>query len=309
MFGGRSFNSGLHSGFSGRMDNEEFCIVLTEMLERAATRLPCDVVEAIRGSLGDEECPVAIQQLESILENIEVARREDIPLCQDTGLPIFFLDIGTGLDIGFDLIEAIREVVRRATDLIPLRPNVVDPLTRENTLDNTGVNQPVIHVELSPGKSFQVDLMLKGAGSENWSELFMLNPITGLNEVKEVIINSIKRAGGQPCPPTILGIGLGGSADLSQLLAKKALLKPINQDNEDKSLAELESELIKSGNKLDIGPMGLGGNTTLLGVNILKADCHTASLPLALNFQCWAARRARARLIKNKLKIEVPKND
>ncbi|MBS3815600.1 MAG: fumarate hydratase, partial [Hadesarchaea archaeon] len=236
----------------------------------------------------------------------EIAEKEERPICQDTGIPVFFVKLGTELDLNYDLNSVLKKAVKSATKNVPLRPNVVNPLTRENTGDNTGENQPIIHIEAFPGEKFELDLLLKGAGSENWSKLFMMKPTSSLKDVEKVIIDLIKEAGGEPCPPTIVGVGIGGSADTAGLLAKKSLLRPINEQNENEELAELENQITEKANETGIGPMGLGGKTTVLSTNILSADCHTASLPVAVNLQCWADRRARAKLINDELEIEVP---
>ncbi|KXB04513.1 hypothetical protein AKJ48_02325 [candidate division MSBL1 archaeon SCGC-AAA261O19] len=285
---------------------ENFLDNIEEMLKLAATRLPSDVVKALEECKKSEDNPIAIQQFESILENLEIAEREERPICQDTGIPIFFVKLGSEIDLDFDLNSVLKEAVRNATESVPLRPNVVDPLTRENPGDNTGENQPIIHLEIMPGEDLEIDLMLKGAGSENWSKLFTLKPTSTSEDVKEIILKTIEEAGGQPCPPTIVGVGIGGSADAASLLAKRALLRPLDEENEDEALAKLEKKITENANKLGVGPMGLGGKNTVLGVKIAKAGCHTASLPLAVNLQCWAARRSQARLVDDELEIEVP---
>jgi fumarate hydratase subunit alpha len=213
-------------------------------------------------------------------------------MCQDTGIPLFFIrgHHEEGLE------EAIRNGVRRATEEIPLRPNVVDPISRENPGDNVGSGMPHITWEPVGHEVIDIVYMPKGAGSENMSTLGMLNPADGMRGIKEFVLDAVVRAGGKPCPPTIVGVGIGGSSDMAMQLAKRALLRPLDRENEDEGLASLERELKEALNMTGIGPMGLGGRTTVLGVRVASAACHTASLPVAVCMQCWAARRAQARI-------------
>lgn len=277
-----------------------------KMVELAATRLPEDVVKGLEKAKKREENPIAENQLENMLQNLNIAKEENKPICQDTGLPIFFINTNS-TEFGFGLRNVIEESIKNSTELIPLRPNVVDPLSRENSGDNTGEGHPLIHLSFDPEVDFEIELLLKGGGSENWSRLFMLNPTASEKFIKDKIIRTVKKAGGQICPPSIIGIGIGGTADYANLLAKEALLQPLEKQNQNEELAKLEKEITKSINNLGIGPMGLGGKTTTLGTKIKKAGCHTASLPLAINFNCWAARRSRATLKNGSLEIEVPK--
>nr|AGF93086.1 hydro-lyase, Fe-S type, tartrate/fumarate subfamily, alpha subunit [uncultured organism] len=287
------------------VSKEIFLENIVEMLELAATSLPQDVENALEKAREREENTIAQAQLDAILENVEVAREEKIPMCQDTGLPIFFIKKGTKTTLNFDLKKTLENAVKKATEKIPLRPNVVDPLSRKNSNDNTGEKHPLIHTELVKEDKLEVDIMLKGGGSENWSKLFMLNPTTTKQEITEKITNHVKKAGGQVCPPTILGIGIGGTATEANTLAKKTLLKPLNKENT--QLTNLKNKIKKKTNNTKIGPMGLGGKTTVLDVKIEKAGCHTASLPIALNFHCWAARRAKGEFSNGKFDLKVPK--
>jgi fumarate hydratase subunit alpha len=278
---------------------------IVEMLRRAATTLPKDVIEALERSRRRERDKVAILQFECMLKNLELARKLSAPICQDTGIPIFFMKLGTDLKLDFDLIAGLRKAVRGATLSIPLRANLVDPLSRVNTKTNVGDDMPAVHIELMRGKRLEIDLLLKGAGAENWSRLYMLRPSEG-ELIERAVLLTIGEAGGQPCPPTIVGVGIGGSSEVACLLAKKALLRPLEEPNKDRQLARLEHRFTRAANDLGIGPMGLGGKTTVLGVHIEKASCHTASLPVAINLQCWAARRASAKLVGNRMRVEVP---
>ena len=277
-----------------------------EMLSCAATTLPKDVVQALRLCKTNETNKIARLQLDTMLHNLELAKKLRAPICQDTGIQIFFVKLGSELKLSFDINRTLADAVREATQKIPLRANIVDPLSRANTGTNVGEGQPIVHFELVHGKGLQIDLLIKGAGAENWSRLFMLKPTAGEEAIKRAVLLTIEEAAGQPCPPTIVGVGIGGSGDIACLLSKKALLRPLGRKNPDKKLARIEFELKNAANELGIGPMGLGGRTTVLGIRIAKAACHTASLPLAINFQCWAARRASARLVGNKLKVEAP---
>ncbi|MBS7614007.1 fumarate hydratase, partial [Candidatus Bathyarchaeota archaeon] len=211
-----------------------------------------------------------------------------------TGIPVFIVEEGLETPWRADYHRIFTEAVSKATEAIPLRPNVVHPLTRMNTRDNTGFRIPVLHVAKTKGSDIKVSFMPKGAGSENVSSFHMLTPVKTVETIKNIILTRVVEAGGMPCPPTILGVGLGGTSEEAMLMAKKALLRPIGDENKDSEIARFESELLEAVNKTGIGPMGLGGRWTCLDVKIEYAYCHTASLPLAINFQCWAARRASA---------------
>ncbi|MHC1631231.1 MAG: fumarate hydratase [Methanotrichaceae archaeon] len=256
------------------------------VLRKAETSLPDWVVKLIETAAQEETDIVAKSQLESILENIEIAEQEDVPLCQDTGLPIFHLELGRNLRVPFDLRYAIAEGVRIATESVPLRPNAVDPLTRINTNDNTGPGMPDLILDLVEGNELKITAFPKGAGSENMGSLAMLNPA---DDPLDFVLETVAQKAGKACPPVFVGIGIGGSFDLAARLAKKALLKMPGS-------SETERDFLAKINELGIGPMGLGGDTSALGIKIETACCHTASLPVAVNFQCWANRSASARV-------------
>ena len=188
------------------------------------------------------------------------------------------------------------EATKRATNEVPLRPNAVNPFTSKNSGDNTGRLIPPIHWEIVPGNSLKITVFPKGGGSENVSTLGMLSPSEGIKGLKRFVLNAVVKAGGQPCPPTIVGVGVGGGADLAMTIAKKSLLRPLNQKSVDPDIALLEKELIEAANMTGIGPMGLGGKVTVLGVNIGFAYRHPASFPVAVAFSCWACRRASAKI-------------
>jgi len=265
-----------------------------ELLRMASIELPIDVKKALRDAYEREVEDVPKMQLKAILDNIELAEKTGTPMCQDTGVHIVYVKLGEVEVEGLE--DAVREGVAEATATIPLRPNAVHPLTRKNPGTNVGLNMPYIYIEKIKDGFVEITVMPKGAGSENMSALAMLTPAAGLKGVKEFILQTVVKAGGQPCPPGILGVGIGGTADVAMKLAKGALLRPLGSRNPDPEVAKLEEELLEALNGLGIGPMGLGGKTTLLGVHIEVAYTHTASLPVAVNYQCWAARRATARI-------------
>jgi len=285
----------------------KFRATIVEMLCRAETKLPEDVVSALKRSKIREKNPIAKLQFDCMLKNLELAQKLGAPICQDTGTFTFFIRLGSELELSFDLKKSIDKAVAQATREVPLRANIVDPFTRESTGTNVGIGQPSVHLELVPGKKLLVDLLVKGAGAENWSRFFMLRPADGEKAIKRAVLLTLVEAGGQPCPPTIVGVGVGGSAEITPTLAKRALLRPLTSPNPDRRLAKLERRIMQAANGLDIGPMGLGGQTTVLGVHVEKAACHTASLPVAIALQCWAARRGRARLINGRMQVEVPR--
>lgn len=252
-------------------------------LAEAEIRLPPDVLAALRRAAAAERDEIARRELGNILENIALAEERQVPICQDTGVPVVYLTLPPDIAFSPALYEGVREGVRRATAAIPLRPNVVDPLTRENTGDNTGPGMPAVHV--TPGDRLTVTVLPKGAGSENVSRIGMLLP-SQAKEIPRFVAETMLLAGGKPCPPVILGVGIGGTFDMAAAFAKEALLLPVD------TMDDYEQELCDAVNALGIGPMGLGGDTTALAVKVKRAACHTASLPVAVNVQCWACRRA-----------------
>ncbi|MDH5459658.1 MAG: fumarate hydratase, partial [Candidatus Bathyarchaeota archaeon] len=235
-------------------------------------------------------------QLKAILDNVELAEKYQAPICQDTGTIIFYVKAGARAEDLDKVEEALTKATRRATVEVPLRPNSVNPFTQKNSGDNTGRLIPYINWEIVSGDSIELTVMPKGGGSENVCISGMLVPGEGIKGLKKFIVDAVIRAGAKPCPPNILGIGIGGGADISIKLAKKALLRPLNEPNPDPEIAELEKEIFEAVNMTGIGPMGLGGKTTALGVHIDYAYRHPASYPAAVAFQCWAARRATARI-------------
>jgi len=236
---------------------------------------------------------IAKIQIGAILENIKLAKESKRPMCQDTGIQTFFVEIGVDFPYINELRKIITNGVKKATKEIPLRPNTVDPFTGENHKDNTGEHVPYITWDFTDGSDVIITAFPKGGGSENMSKLGMLKPGVGIEGVKNFVVEEMIKAAGNPCPPTVVGVGIGGGADLSLKLGKKALLRPVGVRNKDKNIAKIEEELIKRINASGIGPMGLGGKTTVLDVHVEKAHRHPASLPVGIAVQCWADRRAR----------------
>jgi len=270
--------------------------IAVKLLQLAVTELPRDVKEALQRAYREEESEVGKTQLKAILDNVELAEKMRTPMCQDTGVIIFYVKAG-GQAKGLDKIGgALLSATRRATKEVPLRPNAVDPFTQKNTGDNTGRFIPFIHWEIAPGDSIEITVMPKGGGSENVCALGMISPGQGVNGLKKFVVDAVINAGAQPCPPNILGVAAGGGADIAMKLAKAALLKPLDEPNPNPDLAKLEEELYEAANSTGIGPMGLGGKFTVLGVKVEYAHRHPASYPVAVAFQCWAARRASARI-------------
>ncbi len=263
---------------------------VAEMAMRTNTELPADVAAALVAARERETSEVAQEILDQLLRNAEIARETKVPLCQDTGVAVVFADIGQEVAlVGGDLQAAVDAGVRRGYEEGFLRKSLVrDPLDRST---NTGDNTPaVLHVKLVPGDEVTLHMAPKGGGSENMSALWMLTPAQGREGVIEAIVAQVRAAGGMPCPPLVLGVGLGGTFEMSALLAKRALLRPLGEPSPEPDVAELEAEMLARVNATGVGPMGLGGETTALAVHIERHPCHIASLPLALNVQCHAAR-------------------
>ena len=271
---------------------------IVELIRKAETELPDDVIQGLKNAYDIEE-GVAKTQIDAILKTIDLAKKTKRPMCQDTGIQTFFVTIG----IDFPQINKLRDIiingVKRATKEIPLRPNTVDPFTGVNHKDNTGDYVPYITWDFTNGSEVNITVLPKGGGSENMSKLGMLKPGVGLEGVKDFVVAEMINSAGNPCPPTVVGIGIGGGADLALKLGKKALLRPVGVRNKDKKIAEMEKEIIQRINASGIGPMGLGGKTTVLDVHIEKAHRHPASLPVGIAVQCWADRRAHMTIKKD----------
>ena len=251
-----------------------------ELYKEAVIVLSDDVKKSLEYALQIEEHDLAKLNIEAILKNIELAEQKGIPMCQDTGLPVVFVKLGN-VEVE-NLRQGIEEGIKKATEEIPIRPNIVDPLSRKNTNINVGDYIPP-----------------KGFGSENNNAMKMALPAEGINGIKEFVVESVLKAKGKPCPPTVVGVGIGGTSDLCLKLGKKALLGKVGQRNPDPEIAKLEEEILAEINASGIGPMGLGGKTTTLDVKILKAHTHTAGLPIGVCIQCWANRHATGRIYDN----------
>jgi fumarate hydratase subunit alpha len=254
----------------------------------AAYNLSEDVLSAFDRAIETETEPAAKEIIELLKQNAHIAREDHIPICQDTGIAIFFVEIGQDLRIknGF-IVDAINEGVRKGYREGYLRKSVVDPITRKNTGDNSPA---IIYIELVPGDKLKISFMPKGAGSENMSAIRMLRPTEGVEGIKQFVLECVRRAGANPCPPVVIGVGIGGDFEKAALISKKALLRPIGNPNPKLELASLEMELLKAVNKTGIGPEGLGGKVTALAVHVESFPCHIASLPVAVNINCHAAR-------------------
>ncbi len=281
------------------MDNEKIEEGIVTLIRKAETDLPSDVINALRKAVDIEE-GLAKVQIETILKNIELAKESRRPMCQDTGIQTFFVNVGISFPYISEIKKWITNGVKKATKEIPLRPNTVNPLTNVNHKDNTGDHVPYITWDFTKGNNVTITALPKGGGSENMSKLGMLKPGLGINGVKDFVVDEMIKAGGNPCPPTVVGVGIGGGADLSLKLGKMALLRPVGTRNKDKDIAAIEKELIKRINESGIGPMGLGGKTTVLDVHVETAHRHPASLPVGISVQCWADRRAQMVIYQDK---------
>lgn len=269
---------------------------ITEAVKRlcveANEQLGADVLQCFQEALNKETSPVGKEILDQLLENARLAREEHVPICQDTGLAVIFLEVGQEVHlVGGDLKDSVNQGVREGYGEGYLRKSSCHPFTRANTGDNTPA---VIYIDIVPGDRVKVLVVPKGGGSENMSRLFMLPPSAGLAGIKERVLETVKEAGPNPCPPTIIGVGIGGTFEQAALQAKKSLLRPLGTPNPDPELDGLEQELLASINKLGIGPQGLGGRTTSLAVHVRLLPCHIASLPVAVNVQCHASRHKEA---------------
>ena len=253
--------------------------------------LPLDVKDCIENSYSEESWPQAREILEQIMDNYKIAESKARPICQDTGLACVFVNVGQEVQIEGNLTEAIHEGVRRGYGEGYLRKSVVkDPLNRVNTGDNTPA---MIYYDIVPGDKLEITVAPKGAGSENMSRIAMLKPSDGLQGVKDFILQTVKEAGPNPCPPFVVGVGVGGTFDKAAFLAKKALIRSLDERNSDPFWAKLEIELLEKINELGIGPQGFGGKTTALCVNVEQFPTHIASLPVAVNINCHVTRHVK----------------
>ncbi len=259
-----------------------------EMCIEANLELAPDMKQALVSAKENETSEVGCKILSDLEENLEIAKNESIPICQDTGMAVVFVEVGQNVKVKGSLTEAINEGVRQGYTEGYLRKSVVsDPLERVNTNDNTPA---IIHYDIVDGNEIKITLAPKGFGSENMSKIVMLKPADGIEGVKEVVINAVKEAGPNACPPMVVGVGIGGTFEKCALLAKKALARDLNSKNENQLYADLEDELLEKINKIGIGPGGLGGTQTALGVNVETYPTHIAGLPVAVNICCHVNR-------------------
>ncbi len=259
-----------------------------DLCMRANTDLGEDVLQAFDRAIAGEESPLGVEILRELKENARIAKEENVPICQDTGFAVAFVELGQDVHlVGGDLNEAVQEGVRQGYRDGYLRKSICHPFTRANTADNTPA---ILHTEVVPGDKVKITVAPKGGGSENMSRVIMLTPSDGIEGIKRFVVQRVRESGSNPCPPTIVGVGIGGTFEQSALLAKKSLLRALGSKNPDPELDKLEREILTEVNKLGIGPQGLGGRTTSLAVHILMMPCHIASFPLAVNIQCHAQR-------------------
>ncbi|MBA7503463.1 L(+)-tartrate dehydratase subunit alpha [subsurface metagenome] len=267
---------------------------IARLFEHSCHYLPKDVLAALKKAREEEESPVCRDVFDRMLEDAEIAGKEQIPLCQDTGVAIVFLELGQEVHItGGDLYAAVNEGVRRGYDRGYLRKSVVrQPFSaRVNTKDNTPA---IIYTDIVPGDKLKIIAKPKGGGSENMTRLTVLTPAKGRQGVIDYVVNRVDESGSNPCPPVIVGVGIGGTAERTMMMAKKALLRKVGQPSPDAEVAELEKDILERVNKLGIGAMGYGGRITALAVHAEVFPCHIASLPVAVNLQCWCARHEEA---------------
>ena len=267
---------------------------IKEMFIDACENIPANVLDALKSAAAEEQSPLGREVIEKIVENDFLAKDMHLPICQDTGVAVVMLTIGSEVVLEGDIYEAVNEGVRQAYTEGYLRKSVVrHPLDRVNTKDNTPA---VVHVKLVPGDTFRIDVAPKGGGSENMSVVKMLIPADGVEGIKKLVLDTVFNAGGKPCPPVIVGLGIGGNFEKCAMMAKEALFREIDDKSPDPIARKLEEELLEEINNLGVGPMGFGGTKTCLAVKVNTYPCHIASLPVAVNIQCHAARHKTCNL-------------
>jgi fumarate hydratase subunit alpha len=276
------------------INSSEITNIVKDMCIEANIYLGNDVKNAIRAYEKEEESILGKNILNILMKNCEIAEEKQIPICQDTGMAVFFVSIGQDVHIeGMNITDAINEGVRQGYLEGYLRKSVVYPIDRINTKDNTPA---IIHYDIVEGDSITIEFAPKGFGSENMSKLKMLKPSDGVNGIKEFIIETVKEAGPNPCPPIVVGVGIGGTVEKCAQIAKKSLLRELGNHNEDETIKQLEIDILKDINNLGIGPQGLGGNTTALAVNIEAFPTHIAGLPVVVNINCHASRHKKVKI-------------
>ena len=289
------------------MNPERLARDLVGPIKTSVTTLPEPTLTALKEAREKEEDGARVQ-LDAILEAVEIGQKEEIPICQDTGTPTFYVQLGSdypAIDQLADIKKAVRQGIRLATEEVPIRPNTVHPISGKNPGDNTGRSIPWINWDITDGSELKVTYLPKGGGSTNMSQLTMMTPGKGIKGVKELILKRIASMEGKPCPPTVVGVGLGGSASIAMSLAKKSLLKSVGERHEDPEISDLEEELKERANNLGVGPMGVGGKTTVLDVKIEYDHRHPASYPVGITPQCWANRRNSFRITPEGEIVEV----
>lgn len=272
------------------LDVRQVTAAVKDLCITANYDLPADVYEALKTAQETEESPVGKEVLGQLIENADIAARDRVPICQDTGFAVFFVELGQDVHlVGGDFEEAINEGVRQGYDEGFLRKSIAEEPghARRNTKDNTPA---IVHTQIVPGDRVKIRMMAKGGGAENMSSLHMLKPSEGAAGIVQAVVDTVSRAGSNPCPPVVIGVGVGGTIDKVTQLAKKALLREIGSRHPDPRLAAMEDEMLTKINALGIGPQGLGGRTTALAVFIEEMPCHIASMPMAVNVQCHAQR-------------------
>lgn len=272
------------------LDVREITAAVKELCITANYDLPQDVYDALQAAQGTEESPVGKEVLGQLVENADIAARDRVPICQDTGYAVFFAEVGQDVHlVGGGFEKAVTEGVRQGYGEGYLRKSVAEEPAhaRRNTKDNTPT---IIHTAIVPGDAVKLTIMPKGGGAENMSSLNMLKPSQGWAGMSQAVVDTVSRAGSNPCPPVVIGVGIGGTIDMVTVLAKKALMRDIGSAHADPRIAGMEAELLERINALGIGPQGLGGTTTCLGVFIEEMPCHIASMPMAVNVQCHAQR-------------------
>lgn len=276
------------------INSSEITNIVKDMCIEANIYLGNDVKNAIRAYEKEEESILGKNILNILMKNCEIAEEKQIPICQDTGMAVFFVSIGQDVHIeGMNITDAINEGVRQGYLEGYLRKSVVYPIDRINTKDNTPA---IIHYDIVEGDSITIEFAPKGFGSENMSKLKMLKPSDGVNGIKQFIIETVKEAGPNPCPPIVVGVGIGGTVEKCAQIAKKSLLRELGNHNEDETIKQLEIDILKDINNLGIGPQGLGGNTTALAVNIESFPTHIAGLPVVVNINCHASRHKKVKI-------------
>jgi fumarate hydratase subunit alpha len=275
------------------VQSSEITAAVRELAMTASTDLEPDILDSLLAARDREESPLAKSGLEMLVTNANIASREQIPVCQDTGIGVVFVSVGQEVHVEGDLEAAIQEGIRAGYDEGYLRKSVCDPVTRKNT----GTNVPaVVHYEIVAGDKVRIGFLPKGCGSENMSGLVMLPPSAGMEGVEDYVVQKVKDAGSNPCPPILVGIGLGGTFEKAALLAKKSLLRPLGNSNPDAEVAEIERKILERINREGQGVMGWGGVNTALAVHMETFPTHIASLPVAVNIQCHAHRHKEIEL-------------